>query len=444
MNHELEKLLGGFAADTLTPEEKQRLYAAALQDQQLFNALADEQALKELLANPAVRHRLLQALNKTRAAGGSWSWLEWFSRPAGLAWAGGLAAAALAVVLGTRIYQDSLKQAARLVATEDAKPAPPSTSATPPPQSESALMKEAELKAKKHLAPPVEPAKIEAMTDKTARRERAAPSPPSQKQAVPRASRDSPTQRTEQDETRRQADAPVALGKSQEQLTGALEQKATADQAPQAVASTPAEMPARINAPAAAVGGPATGARALYYGESARPDAGMMTQKKERAMIPLHEGLQQFGRLEQKKDRVAAAGNAGELAAVAKPLGLRYSLASGQLTVEANQESYVQVWTTAESSNVQLLFPQKESGQISSRLVAGRRQSILLPSERGTITIRLSRVPFGPITRQEAMLLDRPVANQLQESVGQEQATYVVNRDSAPTAQLTIDIPLGR
>lgn len=62
--HELERLLGGFAADTLTPEEKQRLYNAALQDQQLFNALADEQALKELLADPVVRRRLLQALGR--------------------------------------------------------------------------------------------------------------------------------------------------------------------------------------------------------------------------------------------------------------------------------------------------------------------------------------------------------------------------------------------
>ena len=45
--HDLEKLLGGFAVDTLTPEEKKALYTAALQDQQLFNALTDEQALKE-------------------------------------------------------------------------------------------------------------------------------------------------------------------------------------------------------------------------------------------------------------------------------------------------------------------------------------------------------------------------------------------------------------
>ena len=74
--HDLEKLLGGFAADTLTPEEKQVLYSAALQDQQLFNALTDEQALKELLADPVVRRRLLQSLKQTSTsgAGGSFSW----------------------------------------------------------------------------------------------------------------------------------------------------------------------------------------------------------------------------------------------------------------------------------------------------------------------------------------------------------------------------------
>lgn len=37
--HDIEKLLGGFAADTLTVEEKQQLYSAALQDQELFNVL---------------------------------------------------------------------------------------------------------------------------------------------------------------------------------------------------------------------------------------------------------------------------------------------------------------------------------------------------------------------------------------------------------------------
>ena len=117
--HDLEKLLGGFAVDTLTPEEKKALYTAALQDQQLFNALTDEQALKELLADPVVRRRLLQTLKQTSTSGvgGSLSWLDWFRRPAGLAFTGGLAAAAFAVVLGVRIYQDSLRQATQSVAT---------------------------------------------------------------------------------------------------------------------------------------------------------------------------------------------------------------------------------------------------------------------------------------------------------------------------------------
>ncbi|MEX5215109.1 MAG: hypothetical protein NW703_13195 [Nitrospiraceae bacterium] len=55
---DLGKLLGGFATDTLTAEERQALFTAALRDQQLFNALADEQALKELLADPAVCRKL--------------------------------------------------------------------------------------------------------------------------------------------------------------------------------------------------------------------------------------------------------------------------------------------------------------------------------------------------------------------------------------------------
>ena len=87
--HDLEKLLGGFAANTLTPEERSQLYTASLQDQQLFNALADEQALKELLSDPAVRRKLLEALKRpnTAEAGGSLPWWAWVKRPAALAFA---------------------------------------------------------------------------------------------------------------------------------------------------------------------------------------------------------------------------------------------------------------------------------------------------------------------------------------------------------------------
>ena len=37
---EIKKLLGGYATGTLTAEEQQALFAAALEDQELFDALA--------------------------------------------------------------------------------------------------------------------------------------------------------------------------------------------------------------------------------------------------------------------------------------------------------------------------------------------------------------------------------------------------------------------
>lgn len=93
---DLEKLLGGFATNTLTDEERKALFEAALTDQALFNALADEQALKELLDDPRSRRQLLASLEaKTQAK-------QWFQQSWSWALAGSLAAAVLAVTLVTR------------------------------------------------------------------------------------------------------------------------------------------------------------------------------------------------------------------------------------------------------------------------------------------------------------------------------------------------------
>lgn len=59
---EIKYLLGGYATGTLTPEERKALFDAALDDQQLFEALASEQALKEALDEPLVRRELIAAL----------------------------------------------------------------------------------------------------------------------------------------------------------------------------------------------------------------------------------------------------------------------------------------------------------------------------------------------------------------------------------------------
>ena len=467
--HDLEKLLGGFAADTLTPEEKQALYTAALQDQQLFNALTDEQALKELLADPVVRRRLLQTLKQTSSsgAGGSFSWLDWFRRPAGLAFAGGLAAAALAVVLGVRFYQDSLRQAAQSVALEDAKLAsPPATPQAVEPQA----------KAKENVAPAIDLPKKDTLIDKPAKRERSVP-PPSKNARASDVVRDSLNQRSEQDEVRREAEAPVAaLGKPAEEVTSSSDQKLAASSAPSATAPEPKQVQASASPPVAGAVTRAVSARALFYGrEVGRPDGRSMAQEKERAMKPLAESAPQPGRLERKMDQFALAGKSGGTATQLRPLGLRYSFVVRgtdeqelevdaatataksaepvRLTVEANQDAYLQVWKAVGSSTPQLLWPENGTGQISLRIAAGQRQYIPLPTDSGrvTLTARLSRVPFSPITRQEAAMSDRLSPTQLQESFtassptgSQEEATYVVNQDPSPTVQIAVDITLGR
>ena len=441
---DLEKLLGGFAADTLTAEEKQTLYAAALQDQQLFNALADEQALKELLSDPDIRRRLLASVEQKSAsgAGDSLSWLDWFRRPAGLALAGGLSAAALAVVLGVRIYQDSLSQSTQSVATEEVRPATPQAV-------------ESQGKAKENLTPAIEIPKKDTMIGKPALRERSAPLP-SKKGRASDAARDSLKQHSDQDEVRRHAEAPVAApSKSVEKVTSSADQK---------LAATPVS-------PAAT---PALSARALFYGrEPGRADTRSMAKEHEQAMKPLVESAPQASRLEPKSEGLSQLGNAAGTVAQLRPLGLRYSFVvrgtDGQerevdaatalkstepvrLTVEANQGAYLQVWKTVGSSTPQLFWPGKETGQHWLKMTAGRRQQISLPmeSEPVTLTANLSRVPPESNTRQEGALSEQLSSNQLQERItpsgtagSQERATYIVNQDPF-TAQIAVEMILGR
>jgi len=59
---DIEKLLGGYATGTLTPEEREALFAAALEDQVLFDALAHEEPLRQLLQDPLAKTRLRSAL----------------------------------------------------------------------------------------------------------------------------------------------------------------------------------------------------------------------------------------------------------------------------------------------------------------------------------------------------------------------------------------------
>lgn len=105
-----EHLLGGYATNTLTDEEKRQLYEAALNDQALFNALADEEALKVMLADPEARRRILASLEATEGFGGvpdeKVKWVSWFKEHTSLAWAGSIAAVGLALIFGWQMEKE--------------------------------------------------------------------------------------------------------------------------------------------------------------------------------------------------------------------------------------------------------------------------------------------------------------------------------------------------
>lgn len=463
--HELEKLLGGFAADTLTPEERRQLFTAAMQDQQLFNALADEQALKELLTNPAVRRRLLQSLHNTTPApaGGSASWLDWFRRPANLALAGGLATAVFAVGLGTKMYQDSVQQATRSAATEALPPATPSVPA--PAATEPSTPKPAEPKAQENQGLSATAVKKDSLADTHATRERTAAAPP--QTSVPADTLRDYAPKNKQEEDRKQAAAPVvSTGKASEEVAAIASHPLSSESSPAAAMSEAKTARPTVGASLPETSLSAVSARGLFYGSGV--ETGRTAQAQERTMKPLAEAELQTSPLKRKLEELSQLSKAAGPAIPGKPLGLRYSFViltpdgqeqevnaaaastsstPVQLTIETNQDGYIQVWRNVGSADTQLLLPLKESGHISMKIQTGQRQRLLLPANSGTVILRLSRVPFGPISRQEAALLNRRSPNLIQESVAtphptgsQELATYVVSQDPSPTTQIAVDI----
>jgi hypothetical protein len=111
-NEEIRKLLGGYATNSLTETERQALFEAALEDQELFDALHQEQVLKDLLADPVSRAEIRQALEKPRAARPRW-WI-WTAA------ASAVAAAVLVVAVTRRHTPEPMQQYASV---QTAKPA---------------------------------------------------------------------------------------------------------------------------------------------------------------------------------------------------------------------------------------------------------------------------------------------------------------------------------
>jgi hypothetical protein len=88
-------LLAGYATDSLGEAERNELLRAALDDQELFDALVEEEGLRELLQDPAARQEVLAVLEQPTGWERVRAWFERSATLVDLAAIGGLAAAAV-------------------------------------------------------------------------------------------------------------------------------------------------------------------------------------------------------------------------------------------------------------------------------------------------------------------------------------------------------------
>jgi len=147
-NDQARKLLGGYATNSLTEAERKTLFEAALDDQELFDALQHEEALRELLADPVSRNQIQQALAEPsipRPAAAAWWTRGWI-------W-GGLASAVAAAVLIVAVIPSNQKpkiEMARVTTPQLVSPAAPVS----PEPVRSPVAPPAEPKLRSRMVPP--------------------------------------------------------------------------------------------------------------------------------------------------------------------------------------------------------------------------------------------------------------------------------------------------
>jgi hypothetical protein len=102
MARDPKHLVAGYATDSLGEAERSELLRAALEDQALFDALVEEEGLRELLQDPAARQEVLAVLEQPTG----WERLRaWFERPATLLDLGAIATLAVAALAGYALLQ---------------------------------------------------------------------------------------------------------------------------------------------------------------------------------------------------------------------------------------------------------------------------------------------------------------------------------------------------
>ena len=175
MNPEdVRKLIGGYATGSLSEAERRLLLDAALEDQELFDELAGEHILKEILEEPGARQRLLSALETEQKPVQA----PWWSRSWPWMGAAVTVAVAIIIVVAQRTPPPPAQEIAQVlkpsepVATPAPLPLPAPRSATP-----KALRKDAPPPAFADAPKPSVDAIEEARSDK-AQLQDAAPAPP--------------------------------------------------------------------------------------------------------------------------------------------------------------------------------------------------------------------------------------------------------------------------
>ncbi|MGH7259383.1 MAG: hypothetical protein ACREI9_01725 [Nitrospiraceae bacterium] len=428
---ELEKLLGGYATGTLTAQERTLLFEAALADQALFNALAGEQVLKELLDNPHARRRLLTALRAQASRPSVLHRLrEWLQPPAIRAVAGGLAVAVLAVTTVTRLLDI----------------VPPPSEVTEDSYQTKSVDK-------------VTAGKKEATPKKTERQEPMV--------ALEKAVREADVKQNKDAERRASATAPQPDTKFSERpsVTAAPEAKT----APGVRADAPAEAPPSAGQPPAttATGTPVPSQQLMARAEAERPaevgaardlfyGTGARRKGKEVADRPAEESGS--ARDETRKsapslpdERIAAFGGLARPAI--QRLGLRYGIAPREegpaLVVEVNQRGYLYAAARGVTGATTLVYPVFSADPQAALVEPGLRYFIpplgALPAAR--LTLVLSRTPLAdptalaalkPSEKKDALLRQETTEPPL-EGVGGP-TVYVVEAVPALASSLSVEI----
>lgn len=342
-DRDLEKLLGGYATNTLTEAERKALFEAALTDQALFIALAKEQALKELLDDPRSRRRILEGLKRSSSSPAQ-SWLEraldWLRRPANWALSGSLASALVAVIaLAHLLFQVGPKTTELLLTADarrsvssagEARPSAPAKQALPKaktPSAQSVGGLQPEKKIERTSQPAAAPTQETASNTRLAKADKVPPLP--SREPAPEVD-----QKLSALKPATQLPAPVAPPPPEEAQQGLASvpqlasPEATSTEPEKEVVPIPPELLPRLELEkrAARPGRERRNARALFYAQAEPPRSGAGKAGEEQVEQPMVAQA-------PKAEMEGAASRFGLLGKVEapttvrnQPIGLRYSI----------------------------------------------------------------------------------------------------------------------